>query len=277
MKLTPEWISGFVDGNGCFSTQPGVEGCATYFRFTCSQNKESADVLYALKKHFACGTVRFTCNNLVEYAQSNPLHLRDKCIPFFEKYPLQTEKKYKFYKWATDVRTSLEKAAPETANHKCIASARNPGEYQLSAGWFRGIVDVNGCFSLLRVGDNLQPRFLLGVMRDKELLDQCRVLIKCGIRYTGRDGMEILEVSALQDLEKKVFPFFETRGSAVLLRTTKRIAFQKFRKIVRLMGEKRNHTDAGREKIEKLLLGLNQIQEKINSTRKNCDPQIFPL
>lgn len=283
MKLTPEWISGFVDGGGSFNIPQPTQGKQLGFRFTCSQDKRSVDVLYALKKYFSCGTVQKAGGNTLEYVMYNPQHLQEKCIPFFTKYPLQTEKKHSFYKWAHSLQTYMVDRGEECARGALVAMqgplhgktvsfppmALTGGcplhaaavDHQLSAGWFRGIVDAQGFFSVQPRGNTFQPRFVLGVHKDPQLMDQVRLLIKCGSRSSGKDGLEMLRVSGLEDLEKKLFPFFETRGSAVLLRTYKRIAFQKFRRIVRIVAEGRHLTPAGQERCRKLYLGMNKINE----------------
>lgn len=241
MNITPEWISGFVDGDGCFS-HSGVE--EKRFSFLCSENKRSVDVLYALRKHFGCGQVQGGPGEMMQYALRNPAHLQKLCIPHFQKYPLQTKKRDSFQQFATALQ---EYQTGEKVPEKQWGDTKK----QLSAGWFRGFVDVQGCFSVGRVGNTFMPRFFLGAWQDPALMEACRQLIKCGHSWRRKDGMDILQVSAPEELEDRLFPFFETRGSAVLLRTRKRISFQKFRKIVRLMVTGRAATAAGVAQIEK--------------------------
>ena len=49
-----------------------------------------------LKKYFGCGTVRKNHGDRYELRIRKLDHLKNVVIPFFEKYPLQTRKKYDF-------------------------------------------------------------------------------------------------------------------------------------------------------------------------------------
>ena len=59
MQINNNWITGFVDGDVCFSMQKvqGKYGINIRYRFLVGQNKRSVYVLYALKKRFKCGNV----------------------------------------------------------------------------------------------------------------------------------------------------------------------------------------------------------------------------
>ena len=266
MKLTNEWITGFIDGDGCFSIGKirvnGKETDRLRFRFIASQDQRSTDVLYALKKHFGCGTVCKSTGNMMEYAITNRLHLRDKVIPHFVKYPLQTMKRISFYEFATALHDYMGKWGedPGIPVDPLYASA----EYECTAGWFRGIVDADGCFSVSLSNGRPLPRFYLGMQRGEgKLLKECQRFIRCGTLHTRRDGFETLQVTSIAHMEQYLIPFFETRGSAVLLRTIKRISFQKWRKIVRFITEKRHLDPAGLEKILKYKQGLNTHNQSI--------------
>jgi intein-encoded DNA endonuclease-like protein len=99
MKLHNEWIAGFVDGEGCFSfsifrndtmkSKYQIQG-----EFTVVQHKRDIQVLYALKEHFGCGSVTVNHGDRYHYRVKNLAHLLQVIIPFFEKYPLNTVKKF---------------------------------------------------------------------------------------------------------------------------------------------------------------------------------------
>ena len=100
MKLTSNWVSGFVDGGGCFHVR--------HFRisqiqpeFTIVQKTSNVKVLYGLKSFFGCGTVRRSKLNLWVYRVRKRSELLDKIIPFFDKYSLKTHKKVDFirFRW----------------------------------------------------------------------------------------------------------------------------------------------------------------------------------
>ena len=270
MKLTNEWISGFVDGDGCFSISRVNSSknalaslhqrCTMHglrFRFLVSQDQRSADVLYALKTHFGCGTVYKSSGNMMDFCITNRIQLRDRVLTHFVKYPLQTMKRIRFYEFASTLHAYMEglQGGGGVAPDPLYVSRK----YQISPGWFRGIVDADGCFSFTYSARRCMPRFTLAMQRSEgKLLEECQRFLNCGTLHKRKNGLETLQVSSLAHLEQQLIPLFETRGSSVLLRTSKRIAFQKWRKIIRLMGEKRHLDPGGLEKILKYKEGLNK-------------------
>ena len=95
MQLTKQWVSGFVDGEGCFSIQRDTKtkekegGVVLRHRFIVSQDKRSVSVLYGLKTLFKCGTVHKGRKNTMSFQVSNTTHLQNIIVPFFQKYTLR--------------------------------------------------------------------------------------------------------------------------------------------------------------------------------------------
>jgi len=102
MKLTSQWIAGFVDGEGCFHIGYYKTG-QIQPEFVVVQHTRSVKVLYGLKSFFGCGSVRRQKPNLWAYRVRNRAHILDKIIPFFEKNHLKTIKKVDFmrFRWIT--------------------------------------------------------------------------------------------------------------------------------------------------------------------------------
>ena len=104
MKLDAQWITGFVDGEGCFHV--GVNANAsmtTGFQvlpeFTVVQHKRDVQVLHALKAHFGCGVVRVNHEDRMAYRVRSKAHLLERIVPFFMKHPLKTRKNVDFRKF----------------------------------------------------------------------------------------------------------------------------------------------------------------------------------
>ncbi len=97
---TPDYIVGFVDGEGCFtlhiikkSNSPfGI--CLTP-SFSVSQNTTSIHVLPLLQTMFGCGCIRKD-RNTSKYEVRDLASLQQKIIPFFQKNQLKTAKKQDF-------------------------------------------------------------------------------------------------------------------------------------------------------------------------------------
>ena len=108
MNLEAQWVVGFVDGEGCFhigiSKNLGLStGIQILPEFVVTQQKDSVQVLHALKAFFKTGVVRNTrsrsSSNIMCYRVRNRKDLQEKVIPFFEKHQLKTKKNIQFKKF----------------------------------------------------------------------------------------------------------------------------------------------------------------------------------
>ena len=104
MNLHAEWITGFVDGEGCFHVGINTNRClACGFQvlpeFTVVQHERDVQVLHALKAYFGCGVVRSNHGDRMAYRVRNAAHLRSIIVPFFMKHPLKTKKRLDFQKF----------------------------------------------------------------------------------------------------------------------------------------------------------------------------------
>ena len=103
-KLDPKWITGFVDGEGCFfvgiNKHPEMTaGYQVLPEFVVVQHKNDVQILYALKNYFKCGVIRVSFENHMAYRVRGIKHITDVIIPFFEKNDLKTKKKVDFLKF----------------------------------------------------------------------------------------------------------------------------------------------------------------------------------
>ncbi len=104
MKLDAQWITGFVDGEGCFHVgiNPHEEMTAGFQvlpEFTVVQHERDAQVLFALKAYFGCGVVRTNHGDRMAYRVRGVKHLLERIVPFFVKHPLKTKKNIDFLKF----------------------------------------------------------------------------------------------------------------------------------------------------------------------------------
>ena len=115
------WITGFVDGEGCFSIhfvrQPeraNRKGYRTGFQvahgFVVTQGAKSAKCLHMLNDFFGVGRVyqnrRFDNHkeHLFQFIVSKRIDLLRTIIPFFQQYPLRTSKESDFLKFVKCMR-----------------------------------------------------------------------------------------------------------------------------------------------------------------------------
>lgn len=330
MQLTNEWISGFVDGEGCFKvvkinrkknkeekikytktnspkellikenigeTPLVVDDTVLRHLFIVSINKKSTDVLYGLKRQFKCGTVHKGEGNIVSFQVSKTVHLNNIIVPFFQKYKLLTKKSDSFSSFVK----SLENYNEKEGTHQIIEKKKEkqkealsmtlpvgkpflptgrirdkgdkktveqPFFYNFSDDWFRGFIDAQGCFTVLLQKDLSLPQLSIRLeSKEKQMLVELGQFLKCGALIKRKDNLFILQISTLKDCERYIFPKLQTKGSAVLLRTIKRISYQKFRKIARLICEKKHQTVEGLEKIKKLITALNKENDYLSITK----------
>ena len=97
-SIDPNYVSGYVDGEGCFtvSFSPRAKLLAKWEvrpSFSVSQNKDRSEVLYQLKKYFTCGKIRpDRSDKTLKYEVRSIGDLISKVIPHFRKFPLQSSK-----------------------------------------------------------------------------------------------------------------------------------------------------------------------------------------
>jgi hypothetical protein len=109
MKLSAEWITGFVDGEGCFHVGVNAHaemqsGYQVLPEFTVVQHERDVQLLQALKAYFGCGVVRRNHGDRLAYRVRALQHLREIIVPFFEEHPLKSKKQIDFLQFRRIVR-----------------------------------------------------------------------------------------------------------------------------------------------------------------------------
>ena len=104
MKLEAEWVTGFVDGEGCFhvgiNAHPDMTARFQVLpEFTVVQHERDVQLLHALKDFFGCGVVRRNHGDRMAYRVRGKEHLLTRIVPFFLKHPLKSKKHLDFLKF----------------------------------------------------------------------------------------------------------------------------------------------------------------------------------
>nr|ACU25387.1 hypothetical protein [Trebouxia angustilobata] len=104
MNLQPQWIVGFVDGEGCFyvgifKRKDMTVGCQVQSEFVVVQHEKNIQILYALKKFFGCGKVCPNHGSRKCFKVRKKEDLLTKILPFFEQHSLKTTKNIDFLKF----------------------------------------------------------------------------------------------------------------------------------------------------------------------------------
>jgi len=135
MKLNAEWVTGFVDGEGCFHV--GINehsdmktGYQVLPEFTVVQHERDVQLLFALKAYFGCGVVRSNHGDRMAFRVRGKEHLLQYVVPFFVKHPLRSKKRVDFEKFRTVVlmmETGEHLTAGGVEKIRRIASQMNRG------------------------------------------------------------------------------------------------------------------------------------------------------
>lgn len=99
-RLNAQWITGFVDGEGCFhvaiNRMPKMQiGWQVLPEFRVVQHKRDMQILHRIKETLGCGKVKQNHGDRFEVRVRGMEELK-KVIEFFKKYPLQTIKRKNF-------------------------------------------------------------------------------------------------------------------------------------------------------------------------------------
>ena len=134
----------------------------------------------------------------------------------------------------------------------------------LHAQWILGFTDGEGCFHIginknseMTCGYQVLPEFTVTQHeRDIKVLYALKTYFGCGVVRVNHDDRYCYRVRQFSHLKDIIVPFFEKHK----LLTTKRLDFEKFRRVL-LMMEKKQHLTVD---------GLNQIREiQQTMNRKN--------
>jgi hypothetical protein len=117
-SLTPDYVAGFVDGEGCFSVSIHPHPTVRYGTrwliapcFQAYQHCDNAEILEKLRDFFGCGriTAKGPKSSVLTFSVYSRKDLESTIIPFFERYPLVSRKQEDFLKFREIVRMMQRK------------------------------------------------------------------------------------------------------------------------------------------------------------------------
>ena len=112
-KLDPNWVTGFVDAEGCFSVIVEIsENLKRKVRvsFEINLHEKDKEILSNIQSFFGLGAIyhRPDRKNSV-YRVSNVNHIKNVIIPHFTEYPLISKKSRDFLLWSKVIEIILNK------------------------------------------------------------------------------------------------------------------------------------------------------------------------
>ncbi len=100
-KLDPNWVTGFVDSEGCFTVAIEILDPLKWkvrISFEISLHEKDKEILEKIKSFFGVGAIyNRSDKKICVYRITNINYINDIIIPHFIKYPLISKKKQIFY------------------------------------------------------------------------------------------------------------------------------------------------------------------------------------
>lgn len=242
-KFNPWFISGFSDGESCFSIYIGnsksnITGWSIKIIFQIQLHSKDLPLLLEIQSFFnGVGIINKESNrNMVNYRVTKIDDIVNVIIPHFDNYPLQSAKSIDYLLWKKCVFLIASKEHLNIAGLKKIVgikAALNLGlseklkfafpdvtpivrpQYiagnSLDPNWVSGFITGEGSFwvSISSKG-TITAAFSIGLNeRDHSLLILIREFFNCGYLYENPDNNAVLyETKAISQLNNFIIPHF---------------------------------------------------------------------
>jgi hypothetical protein len=292
-SLYPQWITGFTDGEGCFSISAWKSQTTTGWKFkhtfTIALHKKDKAILELIKSYFGGqGEIYKQGKDSLQYLVASKKDLK-LIIDHFNKYSLLTKKQadFELFKRAVEIMDRKEhltlKGAQEIVAlrdvmNKGLTSAKG-AELKLALpfidsierplikdtetidpNWVAGFVAAEGCFfvNIFKNSTNLgkTSRLVFKLTqhsRDVELMNRLMKFFGAGNIYKSRDTV-YLHITKLEDINEKVMTFFEKYK----IIGVKSKDYSDFKKVAELMNNKAHLKSEGLEEIQNIKIGMNK-------------------
>ena len=110
-SIDPNWITGFTDGEGCFAiiiySRKEKKTPSVQFSYSIGLADRDILIIKKIKEFFDAGFYSIRKNKKRKdacYRCNGPNIIKEKIIPHFDKYTLQTEKKKSYELWKKAIK-----------------------------------------------------------------------------------------------------------------------------------------------------------------------------
>ena len=289
----PWFISGFTDAEGCFlilirKSPKNKLGWQLEANFTINLHARDLELLRLIQAYFeGAGRISKERNNCCDFTIGSLDQIITKVIPYFDKYPLKTNKysDYLLFKEVVmmmqrgehltneglqkiiNIRASLNKGLSlllKEAFPASVAVPRPPlplDNTKLHPQWVAGFTSGDGCFKvsireskLYKAGSRVVILFVLTQhIRDELLLKSLVNLFGCGQTYSYKDYVEF-RCQSLKDNFENILPFFDQYP----VLGVKAQDFKDWAKIAEMIQTKVHLTKEGFYQIRQIKVGMNK-------------------
>ena len=290
--FNPEFITGFIDAEGCFTIVFFKNKETWYVRpiFQLALNVKDKFLIEQIKAFFSGKGVIYydSINKLICFRVYKNEDLINVIIPHFLKYPLRTQKRADFLLFKLAIELIREKEHLTTEGLKKIVGIKASINRSLSEKlieafpdfipverpiiktsildpyWIAGFSSGESCFDVKinknvknKLGFQTQLRFRIAQHeKDVSLLNLIRQYLNCGTIQTSKKVKE-LTVTRNKDIVNILIPFF----NKYTVRGVKSLEYTDFCKIAFLMRDKAHLTMEGCDQIRNIKAGMNTRRE----------------
>lgn len=290
--LHPWWLTGFIDGEGCFTinlvkNSALTTGWRVKLCFSLGLHKKDKELLELIKINLGGGKIYKQSSLQSFQLQVESIKEIAKIIQHLSKFTLITKKRadYELWKKAFDLIQKGEHLTVDGLNqiaglkeklNRCRLSPmlesafpnRTPVERPLvknqkiqDPNWLAGFTSGEGCFLIdilkndnSRLGSHIQLNFKLTQhYRDELLMRSLIEYFNCGKVYLRADAFDF-RVTKFADIENKIIPFFNKYP----ILGVKSKDFEDWSKVTDMMKENKHLTIEGLEQIKKIKAGMNK-------------------
>nr|QCW06927.1 hypothetical protein [Drechslerella brochopaga] len=291
-EVHPWYITGFTDAEGCFSVLcTKNKKCKTGWRvqvsFQIHLDKEDRNLLEKIKTTLGgVGKVYDSGNKGSVFVVYTPKELISTVIPFFDKYPLASQKRADFesfkqvliimdkkehntiegLKKILSIKASMRNGLTEilAGSFPNIVAAPKPVvkiPEALNPYWICGFIEGEGCFIVhiqnttnSKLGKTVKLQFKITQNeRDMEILNLILLYFNCGRLQTDRD-CKIVTITKFADIINILIPFFKNYP----LQGVKNLNLADFIKVAELIENKVHLTSEGLNDILRIKSGMNR-------------------
>lgn len=288
--LNPYYLTGFVDGEGCFSLSifkddRNLTGWQVKPIFSISLHNKDIKLLEAVQRTFQTGKIYKHGVDSMQYRVSSLKYLQI-ITEHFDSYPLITQKRadYLLFKQSINIIKNKEHLSKEgllklvgikaTLNwglsdkfkesFPAVKAVERPSVIYNTLNvkinnlnWLRGFTDAEGSFQVITQNNkNVSLRFSLTQhVKDETLLKDIITYLNCGRYYKAptRDEGQFL-ITVFSDINDKLIPFFKEYP----LLGTKKEDYLDFVQIAKLIKSKAHLTNEGLETIKLIKSNMNK-------------------
>jgi hypothetical protein len=166
-KLDPNWVTGFVDAEGCFCIIIEVSNLLKWkvrTSFEINLHEKDQEILKKIQSYFGVGAIYHRPDRKKSvYRVSNVKYIRDVIIPHFTKYPLISKKRGDFLLWSEVIKLILKKDHLNKEGFSKILSyyaSINKGISKKVQEYFSNIIPADK--PAICLPDNLNPQWVSG-------------------------------------------------------------------------------------------------------------------